>query len=334
MATRSGRGDRLEQRHAGLRPFGGLGRELTELEPAARVEAKAEVPGLGLRQPKVVPPAAQSQRIEEAPAFSIRRYFRQGGSSDTGRSPVENEPAEHSHLAEIHREHAPCAGARAPCGRRVSIHGMPGRAAATGVRRARGRGRGVGAHRVARLEGECVEPDRRGAARPGGDRDLDGGDVPDVPAPLRAPGERNVAARNHDALPRGPGGEVAPDRPPDVRARRVDELELEGVGGCGTPDPEGELVILGKREVDGAPGHCVPRPPVEIEVEPQRRAGTAGAAADLQRHAFARHRGPERGAIEIVDDALLRPEGNGPHREQAGAQPAHPLTLPAITPWM
>src|SRR5205085_9856561 len=78
-----------------------------------------------------------------------------------------------------------------------------------------------------RLERQLVDPERSVASRLRGDRDLDRAEPADLAAASGAPGEGDATLRDRDGRPLARKLEAVADRPPDVFAAFVDELELE-----------------------------------------------------------------------------------------------------------
>src|SRR5206468_12266666 len=115
-----------------------------------------------------------------------------------------------------------------------------------------------------------IEPDAPRPAVSRGHGDLDRLDPPDLAAAGGAPGEGDVTLPGRERRPYSRELEATAIAPPHVRARRIDQLELQVVGAARAADLESELVVLGEREVHRAPGHGVSCPRFESEIETHR----------------------------------------------------------------
>jgi hypothetical protein len=123
--------------------------------------------------------------------------------------------------------------------------------------------------------------------------------------------------------------------PPDVLARSIHQLELEGVGWSGAADPHRECVV--GREIErqraSRDGVAAAR---EREVESQRLPPPAGRAVQRHANAIGRVGAPPGQLLEVVEAAHgLRVAGSGElQREDREQRDRHPFTLPAMIPWM
>ncbi len=185
-------------------------------------------------------------------------------------------------------------------------------------------------------EGEVVDPHRPLAAGRRRHHDLDRGDVMDLAAAERSPGEGDLPLAGGDLRPLPRVREVAAVQPPDVVAARIDQLQLEIVDWSVSPHRKGEFVVRRQVEVDLAPGDGVPRVMLEVEVEPHRGAGAPRVLADLERHPVGRRRGPGGDRIEVVNRPRLtakrRNDEEGQQKSAEVSEASHSLTLPISSP--
>ena len=204
--------------------------------------------------------------------------------------PVDHEAAVFVLGAEVEREplrRRP--GLAAPAGRRVAVDRVLGGMTRRGARCAHAR-------RLAQrevLEAQVLEPD--GAASTGrcGDRDLDRSELAQRSAAGRSPGERHFAAADAKRLPVRRELERIPVPPPHVAVARIDELQLELVGGRRAADAQRERPALrhGAREQAARDDEAAAA--LEVEVEPQRAAVRARLARERRAP-----RDPTRSALQ------------------------------------
>jgi hypothetical protein len=215
-----------------------------------------------------------------------------------------------------------------------------------------GAGDRLGRNRVRRRqrpELQLVDPDGPRATAAGGDRQLESRHVLDLAPTLRPPGEADLALLDNHPLPRGGELDVASHRPPDVLARRIDQLELEVIGRSLAPQQERELVVL--RQIEGKllAGY---RPAAALEPEVQAQGPTVEApvGTDLEVHPVRRMGRPAGRLVARVHDdgsggrrpaevrgcrRSSRQQQPGPEqndRRQVRSPHDQPLTLPAMTP--
>src|SRR5262249_46299828 len=105
----------------------------------------------------------------------------------------------------------------------------------------------VRAHRLARFEGQVVDPERARTRLPSPHRDLDGSRLAQLPVAAGPHRVRQPRAPPLHLLPDQREGEARPAPPPHVAAR-VDDLELEGAFRRLASQPEREGEVLRQRE--------------------------------------------------------------------------------------
>src|SRR5262249_23973878 len=253
--------------------------------------------------------------------------------------PVQDEPAELTRRAEVQRERRDTiAGEALPPRARQRIDRERGLVPA--LERAGGRDDRPGRARARqRHQRQLVEPRRALATGTGRDRELDGGDVVQLPATLRAPGERDLALAHALGGPFARILVVHPVAPPHVLAGVVDELQFQVLRRRLATELEFESVILGQVQVELPVQHGIATAAVEVEVHPQGVAMGSRLGSELHRRAAGGDRGPGARRLERCEDDGRRGWGRQCRRRERGddQRPApviHPFTLPAITPRM
>ena len=108
-----------------------------------------------------------------------------------------------------------------------------------------------------------------------------------------------------------------PPHPPDVLARRIDELDLQRVRRRLAPHAKRKPIVVRQIDIHLPPRRRPSAMPAKIEIHPHR----AAVFDEVQRHAIGRSGGPLRDIVEIVDDA--RRGGGGEEEDEDGEPQAH-----------
>src|SRR2546428_195256 len=116
----------------------------------------------------------------------------------------------------------------------------------------------------------------------GGNRDRDRADRADGAAPGGPHGEIDLAARDRERPPFGGEAEAVLVVPPHVVAARVDQLELELVGGRHPVDVEGEGISFRQWEREALARDDEATAAFEIEVEPQGAASGPSIRGNIE----------------------------------------------------
>ncbi len=237
---------------------------------AVRRHGQADEARFLLRQGEIVATAAGARHVAHRPvARAVGGQLDGEGTRLAARQPEEREAAELATRAEVDGP-GDAAPARPPGGRAIAVERRRG-----GMARQRGGGarrRRAGVRRIRRqlLEREAAQPHRAAAAGAGGDRQFERTETRDLAAVGGSPGEVRLALLHPHRRPLAGKRVVAPHRPPDAFARRIDELDFEMVARRRAAQLEGEHPVGRQIEPERQPRRRPTAAAVKIEIEPQR----------------------------------------------------------------
>ncbi len=242
--------------------------------------------GVGKRDPRA-PAAARRDRSRALPVPPVVRELDVVAPREVGGVPVEREAAELAPPSQIEEQLLPL---------------TPAGIGAPGARRRKRRIR-----RGELLEGQRRDPHRPGAAGRRGHGDLDETEIAQLAAVRGPPGERDLPLAIPERRPFPRELEVAPDRPPDVLPRAVQELELERLHGRIGAEREGDRPVLGERPRERLARRRPSRVAPEVEVQPQRAARGPRVGTQVQTDALRRRGDPAANPVERVEHHGVSP---------------------------
>src|SRR5437867_469780 len=297
------RGDAVEeciQRARELvRPDVDLGDADSPAVAAAAVQAKPGPLRGALRQVDVAASRVRSPgRVDRLPRHAVIRGLEVERPRCRRRVPADDEPSILARLPEVDQEPLRLVGGLAPPARlRATIDGTPRLVPRQRARRLDGRYRAE----AVILEAEVGDPDRALPARRGHDRELDRADLAHGAAARRPPRELDLAAPDPQGPPVRREAEGVLLIPPDAVAVRVEELELELVGGRHPTDVEGEDVRVRQLEREALAGDDEAATTFEIEVEPHGAPPGPSIPGNVESRLSRRHRAPAGDLGEVVE---------------------------------
>src|SRR5882724_7848019 len=307
------RGDALEERieRAGelVRPDVDLG-DADSLAVDALMQAKPEPSRRAVGQVDVAPRRAGAPgRVERLPCRAVVRALEVERPRHRRRVPADDQPSVFARLSEVDQEPLRLVGGlTAPARLHTTVDGAPGLVPWQRARRLDG-GRRANAMI---LEAQVGDPDRALPSRRRGNRELDRADLAHGATSRRSPREIDLAAPDPEGPPLRGEAEAVLLVPPDVVAARVDQLELELVGGRHPMDVEGEGISFRQWEREALARDDEATAAFEIEVEPQGAASGPAIPGNVELRLSRRHRGPAGEVGEVVENLALHGCGGRP----------------------